>query len=150
MLDRHQVRYVLIGGMAATIYGSNLVTTDIDITPANDLDNLGRLSTALDELGARIRTDAEADGLRFDHDATSLAANATWNLVTDVGDLDLALAPSGTQGYADLRRDAVTIEIDGVPVSVAALADVIRSKEAAGRPKDQLALPILRRLLDQS
>jgi hypothetical protein len=32
-------------------------------------------------------------------------------------------------------------------VPVAALADVIRSKEAAGREKDRLTLPTLRRLL---
>ena len=37
----------------------------------------------------------------------------------------------------------------GRPVAVASLADVIRSKEAANRPKDQIALPTLRLLLER-
>jgi predicted nucleotidyltransferase len=146
-LDAQGVRYVLIGGMAATIHGADYVTGDVDITPATDTDNLTRLSTALDDLDARIRVPDEAAGIPFSHDATSLATVALWNLVTRAGDLDISFVPSGTQGYADLRRDAVTVVIHGVSVSVASLADVVRSKEAAGRDKDRLALPMLRRLL---
>ena len=80
-----------------------------------------------------------------------LAPDAILNLTTQAGDLDLTFRPSGTEGYADLRRDAVKIEAaDGVQLLVASLADVIRSKEAAGREKDRIALPRLRRLLDRT
>ena len=58
--------------------------------------------------------------------------------------------PAGTRGYEDLRRDAVRMQIDDLSVVVASLADVVRSKEAANRPKDHLALPTLRRLLDET
>jgi hypothetical protein len=146
VLARHRVDYVMIGGLAAAIHGSDLVTGDIDITPAMSDANLARLSAALDELDARVRTDSVADGLPFAHDGASLAKAAVWNLITNAGDLDLAMMPSGTQGYDDLRRDAIAIEILGVPTRVAALADIIRSKEAAGREKDRAALPMLRRL----
>jgi hypothetical protein len=146
VLARHRVDYVMIGGLAAAIHGSDLVTGDIDITPAMSDANLARLSAALDELDARVRTEAIVEGLPFAHDGASLAKAAVWNLVTNAGDLDLAMMPSGTQGYDDLRRDAIAIEILGVPTRVAALADIIRSKEAAGREKDRAALPMLRRL----
>lgn len=57
----------------------------------------------------------------------------------------------GTGGYADLQRAALEIEApEGVRVLVASLADVIRSKEAANREKDRLALPRLRRLSDRT
>ena len=46
-------------------------------------------------------------------------------------------------------RGAVTITIHGTEVVVASLADVVRSKEAAGRDKDRAALPMLRRLLEE-
>ncbi len=147
VLEAHEVRYVLIGGMAATVHGADYVTGDVDITPATDADNLTRLSSALDVLNARIRISDEPEGLPFAHDASSLASVAVWNLVTRAGDLDISFVPSGTQGYGDLRRDAVTLLIHGVAVPVASLADVVRSKEAAGRDKDRLALPMLRRLL---
>ena len=51
-------------------------------------------------------------------------------------------------GYGDLRRDARLETIDGVEVQIASLADIIRSKEAAGRFKDQAQLPALRRTLE--
>ena len=63
-----------------------------------------------------------------------------WNLVTDFGRLDLTFEPSGTGGYADVARDAVHLTILGAEVDVASLADVIRSKEAAGREKDRLGV----------
>jgi predicted nucleotidyltransferase len=55
--------------------------------------------------------------------------------------------PSGTQGYDDLRRDAIEVEIRGVRIKLASLADIVRSKEAAGRDKDRRALPVLRELV---
>jgi len=64
-----------------------------------------------------------------------------WNLVTDHGRLDITFEPSGTTGCADIERDAVRLVILGADVDVASLADVIRSKEAAGREKDRLVLP---------
>jgi hypothetical protein len=71
-------------------------------------------------------------------------------MTTESGDLDVTFCPSGTQGFPDLRRDAVEIEAaERLHIRVASLADVIRSKEAADREKDRLALPRLRRLLDR-
>lgn len=71
-------------------------------------------------------------------------------MTTDAGDLDVTFRPSGTQGFRDLQRDAIEIEVgQRLRVLVASLADVIRSKEAASRERDRLALPRLRRLLDR-
>ena len=150
VLARHGVRHVLIGGFAGVIHGSPYVTTDVDVVPDPASANLQRLSSALDELHAKVWTDAEPSGLPFDHDASSLAGAQMWNLVTDFGRLDLTFEPSGTGGYADVARDAVHLRILGAEVDVASLADVIRSKEAAGREKDRLVLPVLRRILEET
>jgi hypothetical protein len=147
VLDRNDVHYVLVGGLAAVLHGAVHVTTDVDIVPEEGRANLERLSAALRELGARIRVAGEPDGVPFDHGADSLARVRIWNLTTALGDLDVTFEPSGTRGYDDLRRDAVTLALRNVPVPVASLADVIRSKEAAGRPRDRAALPALRELL---
>jgi hypothetical protein len=73
------------------------------------------------------------------------------NLVTDAGDLDLTITPAGfPNGYDDLIGSAVVVDLgDGTPTHVAALRDVIASKEAAGRSKDTAALPHLRALADE-
>ncbi len=143
------VRYVLIGGFAAIAHGDVAPTFDVDVVPDRTLENLKRLAAALRSLDARIRTEGEPEELPFDFTAKSLGTSTMWNLVTTAGAIDLAFEPSGTRGYADLRRDAFEIDLDGMTITVASLADVIRSKEAAGREKDRLALPRLRRLLER-
>lgn len=149
-LRTHGVDFILIGGLAAVAHGSPFPTEDADITPRTTAGNLQRLSAALTDLDARIRTDADPDGLPFAHDPASLTAVGTWNLTTRFGDLDIAITPSGTAGYDDLRRDAIATPLFGGTVFVASLADVIRSKQAANRPKDQRVLPALREILNRS
>ena len=148
-LDRHRVAYVVIGGMAAAMWGADLPrTTDADIVPAADTDNLPRLAAALEELGARLRVPGQPDGLPAPLDAEVLAGRSILTLVTDHGPLDLTFQPDGTGGYDDLVRRATRRTVGDHPsVPVADLADVINSKEAAGRAKDLIALPALRRLL---
>ena len=152
-LTDRDVRFILIGGMAAVLHGDVGVTVDIDVVPERSDENLERLAEALHDLDARIRTEGEPDGLSFDCSAAffrNLPADSIVNMTTEAGDLDLAFCPSGTEGFSDLRRDAVEIEAaDQLHVFVASLEDVIRSKQAADREKDRLALPRLRRLLDR-
>ena len=149
VLDAHGVHYVLIGGLAAVLHGAPHVTTDVDVVPEEAKRNLERLCAALKQLGARIRVTGEPEGVPFDHSGESLARVRIWNLQTYLGDLDLTFEPSGTSGYDDLARDAVPMYVHGISVPVASLADVIRSKEAAGRPRDRAALPALRELLSR-
>jgi hypothetical protein len=148
-LNRHQVRFVVIGAFAAIAQQAPIpATRDIDLTPDASHENLARLSQALTDLSARIRTEAEPDGLPFSHDATSLAAAEVWNLVCADGEFDISFHPSGfAGGYAQLAVNAHRVLVGGVEVIVADLADVIQSKESAGRPKDLRVLPLLYRHL---
>ncbi len=146
VLHRHDVEFVLIGGMAATLHGSDVVTLDLDVSPKSTRDNLERLASALRDLNASLRVEAEPAGVPFDAHVELLERVQLLNLVTRAGDLDIVMQPAGSSGYNDLRRDALAISISGVPVLVASLADVIRSKEAANREKDRSVLPALKRL----
>jgi hypothetical protein len=148
-LDKHQVRYVLIGGLAAILHGAAHLTTDVDVVPEDGPDNLEKLSATLRELGARVRVTGEPDGVPFNHDAASLARVQVWNLQTVAGNLDITFTPSGTRGFDDLKRDVVMLRVRGIDVPVASLADVIRSKEAADRQRDRAVLPVLRELLER-
>lgn len=149
ILDKHEVRYVLIGGLAATLYGSVTPTFDVDITPEMTTANLSRLSAALTELDARIRIEGIPDGLPFSHDATSLMGITTLNVVTKFGPLDLATQPAGVTSFADWDAGAQDLTISGIRVRLAGLADIVRSKEAANRDKDKAQLPLLRSLLER-
>jgi hypothetical protein len=73
------------------------------------------------------------------------------NLVTDFGDFDLTFSPAGPRkDYSAWNEQATSVDLgDGVVVRVAALDDIIASKAAANRPKDQWALPYLLSLREQ-
>ncbi len=149
ILARYRVDYVLIGGLAATLHGSSALTNDADICPDPSPENLERLAAALREMKARVRNEAEPDGVAFSVDPEFLRRVQLVNLTTRFGDFDIAFQPAGSQGYEDLVRRAVELEIEGTVVRVASLADIIRSKEAANRPKDRATLPILYALEDE-
>ena len=146
-LAKHDVRYVLIGAVAARLQGFPRMTADADITPARDPDNMRQLAAALRELKARVYTESIPDGLAFDCSPSMLARADLWNLVTTAGRLDVAFVPSGTTGYADLIRNAVSFDVFGAKLDVASLEDIIRSKEAADRPQDRQDVAILRAML---
>jgi hypothetical protein len=154
ILSAHDVRYLVVGMLGATLHGSPLRTGDADICPATDADNLSRLSDALREMGATMRGQVDPfdplGEVPFPFEASRLAdARGSILLSTAHGDLDLVFRPDGTGGYDDLVQRVTRYDVgDGLVVPVAALEDIIRSKEAAGRPKDHQALPTLRTLLD--
>ena len=149
-LNAEGVRYVIIGGFATAIHGSPLPTTDVDVVPGRDRENLERLARALRAVHARIRTGGEP--VETNLDAGFLAAMPFMlNLTTDFGEVDLTFAPAGPcADFDDWNRDAVEVEIgDGILVRVGSLDDVIASKRAAGRDKDLAAMPVLEALRDE-
>jgi hypothetical protein len=151
VLERHGVLYVVIGGLAAGLRGSPNVTRDVEVTPARSRENFVRLAAALREMDARLRVPDLEQPLEVPMDERSFDQGTSWTYVTKHGYLDVALLPVGTKGYDDLRRAATREQLtDAVTVSVAALGDVIRSKEAAGREKDRAVLPVLRQVLERT
>ena len=147
-LQDHDVDFIVVGVMAAVAQGSPVYTRDLDVTPSTAADNYERLAESLRSLEARLRL-PDGKGLEFPIEATFLAGNTAWTLLTRSGVLDLVYVPAGTRGYDDLLRNAIELDLGtGAPVPVASLIDVIRMKEAAGRPKDQATLPALRQTLE--
>jgi len=149
VLDGLEVDFVLIGGLAAVLHGSSVLTNDADICARLDPANLERLSSALRNLNARIRSDSTPDGIPFDPHPSLLRSVAMLNMTTRCGDLDLTFAPAGLEDYDALVRAATPMEFEGVTVRVASLADIIHSKATADRPKDRAVLPILRALAEE-
>ena len=153
ILRSHDVAFVVVGGVAARLRGAPLLTQDVDITPEPTEVNIGRLAKALEEMEARLRSASEPQGIKLPFDANLIATKQLWTLTTEYGDLDLVLEPAGFQGFEELANGASPLRVATQPdlyVEVAALSDVIASKEATGREKDLAALPLLRTTLRES
>lgn len=147
-LSRHGVEFVAIGGWAVQAQRLDLgyLSKDVDFTPAPDPENQQRLSAALEDLGARVRSGDES--FPFAHDAESLARVSVLNLTCDYGNFDICREPAGIAGgYDELAPRAHTILIrvgdQTFPIRCADLADIVRSKQAANRPKDDQSLQLL-------
>lgn len=144
VLKAHDVRYVVIGALAAELLGAPLATNDLDICYERSPDNMARLAAALRELGARLRVAGVEEELPFVLDGHTLAAGDAFAFRTEAGDLDVLATPSGTGGFRDLDAAAAAYDLgEGLVVRVTSLDDLIRMKEATGRPKDQAHLHVL-------
>jgi len=146
ILVAHRVDFVVIGGIAARLWGSAMITRDLDICYARAPANLERLAAALQQVHARLRGVKEDVPFRFDR---TLGAGASFTFTSDVGDLDCVVTPTGTGGYDDLKADAEQIVVDGLKIWVTSLADLMDMKRAAGRNKDLQALENLGALRDE-
>ncbi len=134
VLLRHDVRFVVIGGIAASLQGSTTITNDFDICYARERDNLERLAESLRELDATLRGAEEP--VPFQLDARSLKAGMNFTFDTKYGPFDCIGEASGNFDYEQLRRNADEMDLVQTKVFVASLDDLIRMKRAAGRNKD--------------
>lgn len=147
MLAGHEVRYVLIGALAARLQGFPRIPAAADISPADSPEDLDRLAGALRDLEAKVCVENIPEGLAFDCTGETLARGDSWSLATSAGGLYLEFFPAGTVGYDDLLFGAVRYEAFGVDLECASLADIIRSKEASDRPQDRQDVLVMREML---
>ena len=138
-LNKLHLEAVLIGNAAAALQGAPVTTVDFDFlfrkTPRS-LQKLKKLAQALHATVLRpyypvsdlYRVVRDDDGLQLDFMATV----------------------HGLRSVEGVRSRASVVEISGVPILVASLADVIKSKKAARRPRDVAVLPILEKTYEEA
>lgn len=146
LLTEAEVNFIVVGAYAAIARGAQFRTDDLDICHERTPKNYKKLISVLGPLHAKLR-DFPPE-LRADFDEHALAQGTNFTLTTDEGKLDILGELSGVGSYRDLLSDSTEIEVTGVTCRVASLEQIIRSKEAANRPKDRLVLPELRALLE--
>jgi len=152
VLVEHEVDFVVIGGIAATIHGSRYVTDDTDILFERSRENCLRLAQALARLGAHIwsppdagqptqanrrrpwQTEAIAAMHRIDPGVLGLFN--IYHFVTIYGEFDCMATVPGSPPYEETRRRAGSALIGGHSVPIVDIDDLIAMKRAAGRPKD--------------
>jgi hypothetical protein len=147
-LHVHDVEFVLIGGMAGRIHGSPTVTNDLDICYHRTKANCERLAKILQVLDARLRDFPPELPVRVD--ATTIWQGHNFTFVTDAGFLDCLASPEegAPTGYEQLARNAGIVTIAGAQILVCSLEDLIRMKQAAGRPKDLIEVEVLKAVQD--
>jgi hypothetical protein len=131
-LQRIHLEAVLIGNAAAALQGAPVTTVDLDFLFRPTSHNVAKLKKLAGELRAMV--------LRPYYPASDL-----YRVVRDDDGLQLDFMGTihGIRSFAGVRDRATTLVIEDVPILVASLDDVIRSKRAARRPRDLAVLDIL-------
>ena len=142
-----EVRFVVVGGVAATLHGSARLTQDVDIVYSRDADNLRRIARALEPLQPYLR--GAPPGLPFRLDEHTLAAGLNFTLSTSAGDIDLLGEIAGVGNYDALAHHTLEVELFGFRCLCLDLPTLIQAKIAAGRPKDLEAVAELRALFEE-
>jgi hypothetical protein len=145
LLVRHEVEFIVVGGVAAVLGGAPILTLDLDIVYRRSPENVRRLATALREVNAIYN---DPVGRRIIPDVSKLESVRLNLLITDLGKLDVLYSISNGLTYDDLFERSSDYDFEGMCLRVLDLEAVIEAKAIADREKDRAVLPILRRTLE--
>lgn len=143
-LERTRTGFVLIGGLARVIQGSDELTDGLDIAPSLNKESLRRLGLALESLHGR-----RGDGQPLDLSDLDPQREPVIELTSDAGQIKIVPEPAGTRGYEDLRIRANHEALGhGVRPLVANPGDLVRMLESRDRQPDPLVLETMRRVIE--
>jgi hypothetical protein len=146
-LQRGNVDFILIGGLAGMAQGSSRATVDVDIVYARSRANLEKLEACLASTKPYLR--GAPPGLPFRLDVETMQRGLNFTLTTLIGDLDLLGEVPGGGTYDLLKPRSEFVQIFGVEVMCVTLEKLIELKRAAGHPKDFEAIAELEILLEE-
>ena len=142
-LIRNDVKFIVVGGIAAGLQGSAAMTTDVDIVHLRTPENIKRLLLALQELDARYRSKPE---LR--PSASHLSSPGHQLLSTSCGPLDILGAIEGDRDYYVLLPESEEFTVRGRAIRVLKIDLLLALKEQSSHPKDRNAAMFLRKALE--
>jgi predicted nucleotidyltransferase len=148
VLHEANVRFVIVGGVAATIHGSARLTSDLDVVYARDRENLERLVSAVQPLEPYLR--GAPPGLPFRFDAETLRKGLNFTLTTTAGPLDLLGEVTGLGGYENALQHSIEVRLFGTTTRCLNLEALLLAKRAAGRPRDLETIAELEAIREES
>ncbi len=137
-LNERKARYLIIGATAFPIHGYARATLDLDVFIEPTTENARRVHAALADFGYDL-TDVTVDDL-----LQNKVLIRQYVLEVDIHPFVKGVT------FAEAWGNCIEGKIGSTPVSFPSLADLIRMKEAAGRPKDLEDLRVLRRLAQRT
>jgi predicted nucleotidyltransferase len=132
-LNSHDVKYLVIGGMAAIAHGSTRNTFDLDLLIEPSVENAKRL------LDAFLEVNFGTAALITPED---LARNEI-TIFKDRVKIDVQTTTPGLDFNSSWKHRKV-MQASGIAINVLSRDDLLASKRAAGRPKDLQDIEALR------
>lgn len=153
-LDKANIDYVVVGGLAVALHGYQRLTMDVDVALAMTPDNVKRFIDCAKVAGwspvMPVPVDALADPGQIDrwHREKGMLAFSLREPDAMGTALDVLVKPD--VAYADLLRDAVRVKVGSVEVPIASIDHLIAMKSGTGRSKDAIDVEELRKIRQQA
>ena len=149
-LQQHDVRYLLVGGVAVNLHGAERMTMDVDLMIAQDAANLPRFLAVARRL--RLRPNMPVTLEQFCDAATLESWVRDKHMLAfqlrppeaEAPSIDILVNPVVQFDAAHARR--VRMDVQSVEISVAAVEDLVALKTGTGRSIDQSDIRALQRL----
>ena len=140
-LNEAGIRYVAIGGQAVRLHGMPRFSMDWDLwIPSRDVENFRRLN---ESIGMWLGESIVPMGPQGE--------NFVQTFQTPFGILQFHLAVPGIPSFESVENSAVELFLEGgTPCRVLSLLDLLRTKQAAGRPQDQVDIEFLQEKLQSA
>lgn len=138
VLNEHRLEAVLIGNAGAVLQGAPVTTVDFDFLFRKTPVNLRKLKAIAKTLGATLLKPfyPTSDLIRLERE-------------DDLLQVDFMPTAHGLRSFESVRSRAARVDFGGHALLVADLADIIRSKRAAGRARDRAVLEVLEKALNE-
>lgn len=141
------LEFVVVGGVAAFMHGSDQLTRDLDILAVFTPANMTRLLAALHDL--HPYNSARPDLGELHVSPEELARYRNLYLGTDLGRLDVLGEIPPLSGYAEVATQAIETKVPGGTCKLIGLDHLITIKESIGRPRDRIAAAELKAIRDR-
>lgn len=135
-LDDAGVDFVVVGGLAANVRGSERVTKDVDIAYHTQANNVRKLCAVINANEPRMLVLGKPEGTPVTLTPDLLKRHPLLQLSTNVGHVDLLSNIAGFKSYRAIKNASEPVNIDGRPIPMLTRTGVIKSKRAMKRPKD--------------
>ena len=152
-LNQHKIDYLVVGGLAVNFHGIPRMTYDLDLMILLQSDNILKTVSFLGKLGYRPRVPvdprelADPEKRKIWIKEKNMKAFTFYSDKHPLGEIDLLIATPFP--YPQLKERALFIEIQGVPIPVISIPDLIRLKRKAGRKQDLSDVQLLKKVFQK-
>ena len=153
-LNRAEVRYIVVGGVAVVLHGHLRVTADLDLVVELEQENAQKAIRVLKDLGWRPRAPVSAESFtdvekrRLWAKEKGMTVFSFWH--PEVATLEVDLFVREPFDFGAVYARAVMVELEDIEVRVIGLDDLIALKKQAGRHQDLADIEALQILSELS
>jgi len=134
LFEKHDVRYLVVGGYAVMKYSEPRFTKDLDIWIATDSENANSVYAALKEFGAPLANLTADDFTQKDY---------FYQMGRPPLRVDIMMSIPGVK-FEEAWKNRETVELDGVEILFISRPDLILAKKASERPQDKIDIEKLK------